>query len=541
MRTVADEEIENETTDDVAGEAAQEVKENPLGTDSVGRLLTRYAVPSVIALLVSSLYNIVDQIFIGNYVGELGNAATSVAFPLTTLCLSVAMLFGLGGASAANLAMGRGDKEDAPGIIANCAEMLLLCGLVIMAVTLIFLMPLLRLFGASETVLPYAQDYVGITAIGFPFYVFSTGGGHLIRATGRPRGSMTCILTGAIINIALDTIFVVVLGWGISGAAWATVIGQIVSAILALVFLMRPKSMKISRRDLVPKGKYIGGAAKLGIAPCITQLANMVVQITLNNSLKRYGGESVYGEDIPVAVVGVITKVNQVYLSILGGVAQGVQPIASYNYGAKKFDRVRKVFVRALIVSIILGVITFVLFQTIPRQITSLFGSGSEEYYEFAESYFRIYLSLAFINFLPQLSSNFFTAIGKPVSGTIMSLTRQILFFLPLLLIFPLIWGIDGILYVGPVADSLAVAVAIVLLVLEFRKKIYRNGVEPPAEEGSGGAMEGEIKEGSEEAGLVLGEPSAPENAAGEADRMELRFVGDFSSAISLFLFSKML
>ncbi len=449
--------------------------ENPLGTEPIGRLIVQFSVPSIIALVINSLYNIVDQIFIGNFVGELGNAATNIAFPLTILCLSLGLLFGVGGAAAFNLSMGRGEKEDAPYYLGNAAVMLVICGVVIMVITLIFLTPLLRLFGSPDEVLPYAQSYVGITAIGFPFMILETGAGHLIRADGRPRGSMVTILSGAIVNVGLDTLFVVVLGWGIRGAATATVIGQVVAAVVGICFLSHPKSVKLTRRNLIPQRKYVGTEARLGIAPCLNQLATMVVQITMNNSLKHYGGMSIYGESIPIAVVGIITKVSQIFLSVLGGIGQGVQPIASFNYGAKQYERVRSAFRRALLIGFIIGAVTFLLYQLFPRQIISLFGEGSSEvYYQFAIQYFRIYLMLAFCNFLPQMTSNFFTAIGKPMRGTVLSLTRQIIFFLPLLLIFPAIWGINGIMYVGPVADALAVTVAIIMMAREFadlRKK----------------------------------------------------------------------
>ncbi len=449
--------------------------ENPLGTQSIGSLLVQFSVPSIIALLVASFYNIVDQFFIGNYVGELGNAATNIAFPLTNLSLALAMLFGVGGASAFNLALGEGKEDKATHYLFNSAEMLFICGAIVSVITLLFLEPLLRFFGSPDNVLPYAMDYVGITAYGIPFLIFSNGCGHLIRADGRPRISMLCNLTGAIINIVLDTLFVAVLGYGISGAALATIIGQISSAALAFWYLSHPKTVKATREGIIPHFQYITETAKLGTAPFLNQLATMVVQITLNNSLNYYGGQSIYGEDIPIAVVGIITKVNQVYLSIIGGISQALQPISSFNYGARKFGRVRGAYFRAAGVSLVCGAVAFAAYQIFPRQIISIFGSGSSEvYYEFATRYFRIYLFLAFINFLPQLSSNFFTAIGKPGRGTFLSLTRQIIFFLPLLVIFPMFMGIDGIIYVGPTADTMAVLVAIVMVVLEFRNKRYR-------------------------------------------------------------------
>ncbi len=446
-----------------------EQTENPLGTEPVGTLLRQFAVPSIIALVVNSMYNVVDQLFIGNIVGELGNAATNIAFPLTNLNMALGLLFGIGGAAAFNLALGEGRKKDAPYYTGNAITMLVLCGVAVMAVTLIFLTPLLRLFGSPDNVLPYAESYVSITAFGFPFLLLEAGAGHLVRADGRPKASMSLILSGAIVNVGLDALFVVVLRWGMQGAAAATAIGQVVAACLGIWYFCHMKTVKLELRHLIPRWKCVRKTARLGMAPCLNQLATMVVQITMNNSLKLYGGMSIYGEAIPIAVVGIITKVSTICLSVIGGIGQGVQPIASYNYGAKKYDRVRRAFRLAIIIGFIIGIIVFLMYQIFPRQIISLFGEGSSEvYYQFAVSYFRIYLMLAFINFLPQMVFTFFTAIGRPMLGTMLSLTRQIIFFLPLLLIFPRIWGIDGIMYVGPVADAMAVTVAIILIVWEF-------------------------------------------------------------------------
>ncbi len=456
--------------------------ENPLGTKPVGKLILQFSTPSIIALLVSSFYNIVDQLFIGNFVGELGNAATNIAFPLTILTMSIALLFGVGGAAGFNLSMGEGKKDRAPYFFSGCCIAIFLCGIVITVITLVFLTPLLKLFGSPDDVLPYAQTYVSITAYGFPFFMLTSGGCHLIRADGRPRMSMICNLTGAIINIVLDTLFVVVFDMGMAGAAAATIIGQIVAACMVFWCLIHPKTIKLTREHLIPRPEYLKRAASLGMAPCLNQLATMVVQIAMNNSLKHYGGMSIYGESIPIAVVGIITKVNQIFMSVMGGLSQGIQPILSFNYGAKKYRRVSTTYQRMLICCFLVGICAFLLFQIFPRQIVSLFGEGSSElYYEFAVRYFRIYLMLAFVNFLPQVSSIFFTAIGKPLRGTVISLTRQILFFLPLLLIFPLIWGIDGIMYVGPVADALAVTVTAIILIRELRKDQYRRLPSEPA------------------------------------------------------------
>ncbi|MCD7709096.1 MAG: MATE family efflux transporter [Clostridiales bacterium] len=447
---------------------------NPLGEKPLNSLLAQFAVPSIVAMLVSSLYNIVDQFFIGRSVGELGNAATNISFPLSILCVGISLLFGIGGASAFNISMGEGNKEKAVGYLGNAAVMLVLCGLVLTVITSIFLQPLMIFFGSPDNVLGYAKQYTRIIAFGFPFLVLTTGGGHLIRADGRPRIAMTCNLTGAIINTCLDAIFVFVLGWGMRGAAAATVIGQVISAMLALWYLSHCKTVRIKRGDLILRRDRVARVASLGAAPCSNQLAMMVVQIVMNNSLKHYGALSEYGDSIPIACVGIITKVNQICMSFIIGISQGLQPIASFNYGAKKYSRVRSVYLRAISCGFVIGVVAFLLFQLAPRQIISIFGDGSELYYQFAIRYFRIYLFFTFANFLQPITSNFFTAIGKPTRGVFLSLTRQIIFFLPLLVIFPLFMGIDGIMYVGPIADFLALVVTIIMIVRELRNPRYK-------------------------------------------------------------------
>lgn len=451
-----------------------ETRENPLGEKKVTSLLRQFAIPSIIAMLVSSLYNIVDQFFIGRSVGELGNAATNISFPLSISCVAIALLFGIGGASAFNLTMGRGMKEKAVYYMANAAEMLFICGTVLAVITLVFLEPLLRFFGSPENVLGYAMEYTRIVAFGFPFLILTTGGGHLIRADGRPKMSMLCNMTGAVINTVLDAIFVFVLNMGMTGAALATVIGQIISCGLALWFLSHCRSVKIERKHLRIKSEYVGRIVSLGAAPCSNQLSMMVVQIVMNKSLKYYGMQSIYGEAIPIACSGIISKVNMVFMSFIIGISQGLQPIVSFNYGAGKYDRVKKGFKTAIGCGFVLSLVAFALFQFLPRQIISVFGNGSEEYFQFAVSYFRIFLFFTWLNFMQPITSNFFTAIGKPKIGIFLSLTRQIIFLLPLLFIFPLFMGIDGIMYAGPLADALAGLVTGAMAIREFKRGIYK-------------------------------------------------------------------
>lgn len=442
---------------------------NPLGEQPVNRLLSQFAIPSIISMLVGSLYNIVDQFFIGQRVGELGNAATNIAFPLSTSCLALALLIGIGGSSAFNLAMGSGHEKRAVNIMGNAVVLLAGSGLVLSIITLLFLKPLLLFFGSPKAVLPYAMEYTKITAFGFPFLLLSTGGGHLIRADGRPRITMLCNLVGAVLNTILDALFVFGLNLGMSGAALATIIGQIVSGALAIRYLMHGKTVTIRRENLRVKWENVTRIASLGMAPCSNQVAMMVVQIIMNQSLKHYGSHSIYGENIPIACAGIITKVNMIFMSFVIGLSQGLQPIASFNYGAGKKGRVKEAYIKAISIGAVLAVIAFFMFQFFPRQIISIFGDGSELYYQFAIRYFHVFLFFTFVNFMQPITSNFFTAIGKPKVGSFLALTRQILFLLPLILLFPLFLGIDGIMYAGPVADCLAAVVCFIMVYRELR------------------------------------------------------------------------
>lgn len=455
-------------------------EENPLGTEPVGLLLRRFTVPSIISMLVGSLYNIVDQFFIGQKIGELGNAATNIAFPLNTLCIATALIFGVGGASAFNLSMGEGHREKAVRYMGNAASMLFLSGAVITLITLGFLRPLMQFFGSPDNVLDYAMEYTQVTAVGFPFLLLSTGGGHLLRADGRPRMTMICNLAGAVINTVLDALFVFGLEWGMRGAALATIIGQIAAAVMVVWGLARCHTVDLERRHLIPGLHYVGRIISLGFANWVNQIAMMVVQIIMNKSLKYYGALSAYGESIPIACSGIITKVNMLFMSFVIGLSQGLQPIAGFNYGAGNYSRVKEAYKKDIICGASLAVFSFLMFQIFPRQIISVFGSGSEEYYRFAENYFHIFLFFTFVNFMQPISSNFFTAIGKPKRGAFLALTRQIIFLLPLVVALPLYMGIDGIMYAGPVADFLAAAVAGIMVMRELKRKEYRLGNHAP-------------------------------------------------------------
>ena len=436
-------------------------EQNPLGTAPVGGLILKFAIPAIISMLVSALYNIVDQIFIGQGVGMLGNAATNVAFPVTTIATALALLLGIGGASNYNLEMGAGREKKASSIAGTALSTLVITGVILAVAVLLFLRPLLSLFGATTDVMPYAVDYLGITAVGLPFYALSIGGNHIVRADRSPTYSMTCVLTGAIINTILDPLFIFGFGWGIKGAAWATVIGQVVSGILVIIYFGKFRKMYLEMSMLKPSSECLKAIISLGMASCINQIAMAVVQIVLNNILRYYGGLSVYGSDIPIACVGVISKVNQVFMAICIGISQGCQPIWGFNYGAKKYDRVRLAYCYSVTACTVIATIFFLCFQLFPHQIVSIFGTGSDLYFQFAERYLKIFMFMTFANGIQPMSSGFFTSIGKAKLGIVMSLTRQVLFLLPLIIIFSLILGIDGVMYAGPIADAAAFVLAI--------------------------------------------------------------------------------
>lgn len=447
--------------------------QNPLATEPIGKLIIKFAVPAIISFLVNALYNIIDQIFIGKGVGMLGNAATNIAFPLTTISTAIALLIGIGCASNFNLELGRKNPEKAAKIAGTGITLMAVCGILLTIVVLSFLSPLLYLFGASEQVFSLAKTYTGITGFGLPFIIFTSGMSQLIRADGSPQYSMCCMLSGAILNTLLDPLFIFAFDMGIAGAALATVLGQVVSFVLVCYYFKKFKTISLKKSFLKPKAIYIKAITSLGAASCFNQLAMTVVQIALNNTLTKYGALSSYGSEIPLACVGVISKVNIVFLAFVIGISQGCQPINGFNYGAKNYDRVKKTYKTAAIAITLFSTAVFLIFQFFPRPIVRIFGEGSEEYFHFAEQYFRIFMFLTFLNGIQPITANLFTSIGKAKLGILMSMTRQILFLLPLILIFPIFFGIDGVMYAGPIADFAAALLAFYFVAREMKEMTH--------------------------------------------------------------------
>lgn len=449
---------------------AVQAEGNPLGYAPVGGLIRKFAVPSIISLLVNAAYNITDQIFIGHVVGMLGNAATNVAFPVTTLTTAFAQLIGVGTAANFNISVGAKKQEEARRFIGTGLTLMSILGIFLMAMVLLLKTPILLLCGATEQVLPYSQLYLGITAFGLPFLLFTNAGSILIRADGSPSYSMTCTVTGAVLNVFLDWLFMFVFQWGIQGAAVATIVGQIVSFLLCVRYFPRFKTLKIELAMLGLKLKYVVKIAKLGTSNFINHTIMMLVNIVMNNTLTHYGALSVYGSEIPLAVSGVVAKLNSILAAFAVGLAQGCQPILGFNMGAKNFGRVKETYKKAVLVAVAISVLAFLLFQTFPRQITGIFGTGDELYFEFAERYLRIFMMMVCVYGIQPMTVNYFTSIGDVRQGIVLSLSRQGFFLLPLLIGLPMWFGLDGVLYAGPIADSLACVLSLVLVGVNFRR-----------------------------------------------------------------------
>ena len=445
-------------------------EQNPMGYKPIPKLLLTLTIPAIIANLTNALYNIIDQIFIGQGIGYLGNAATNIAFPLSTICLAIALLVGLGSSATFSLELGKGNIETSRKTVGTAVSTILITGSVIAILVIIFLKPLMLLFGATPEVLEYAMIYSGIIAIGIPFTILTSGMNQIIRSDGHATYAMTSVIVGAILNIILDYILIFPLNMGITGAAIATVASQVTSALMVIAYLPRFEFVKLKMTDFIPDMKILASVFALGLNGLIFQLGNVLVQIVSNNLLNIYGAASIYGSNIPIAVAGIVFKINVIFTTIIIGLYHGSQPIIGYSYGAKLYGRVRETFKLVLKIAIIVSVAFWLVFQIFPGQIISLFGSGNELYMEFAVKYMRIFLFFVFINGIQIACSNFFQAIGNAKKGIILSLTKQIIVLLPLLVMLPMFMGLDGIIYATPITDLIAFLLAIFLIYNELKK-----------------------------------------------------------------------
>ena len=434
--------------------------------------MLKFSIPCVFSLLVSALYNIVDQIFVGNSeLSALGNAATGVVFPIFIIAQAFAWCFGDGCAAYLNICQGKKNAQNAHKAIGTGIVITLAVSLVLMAVFFPLKTQLLTLFGASENSIGLAKEYFNWILAFFPVYMLTNMMNAVVRADGSPAVSMISMLAGAIINIILDPVFIFGCHWGMTGAAVATVIGQAVSFAVALWYFFRTKTFRLKLKSFLPDFKEFRNVLQLGASSFITQMTIVIISLVCNIMLAKYGAMSKYGADIPIAIIGIESKVFTVVVNLVVGIVLGCQPIISYNMGAKKFDRVKELYRKILLCTVIIGLASTLLFELAPRAMVGMFGTPTnpeinpDHYWEFGEKTFRIFLCLVTFTCTIKMTSIFFQAVGKPVRAVIASMIRDIVCFIPLICIFPIFFGIEGILWAAPVADLIAMIVAVVLTI----------------------------------------------------------------------------
>nr|WP_319489921.1 MATE family efflux transporter [uncultured Caproiciproducens sp.] len=435
-----------------------------LAEEPIKKLMLKFSVPCIVSLLVSSLYNIVDQIFVGRGVGYLGNGATNVVFPITIIALAIALLIGDGCAAYLSICQGKNDKEGAHKSVGNAVVILVASGIILTLFFIVLKDKILWGFGATENNIVYATQYFDYIVIGIPFFMFANGLNSLIRADGSPKFAMISSFVGCVINLVLDPIAIFVLNMGMKGAALATIVGQIVSAFLALYYLFHTNSFQFRKSSFHLSGKILQRIMPLGISSFLTQLSIVILMGVMNNILVSYGTQSKYGADIPLTVVGIVMKIFQIVIAVVVGIAAGSQPIVGFNYGAGLNHRVKQIYIIMMKAEIGVGVIATICFEIFPLQIISLFGSENGLYNEFAVIAFRLYLCTIILCCVQKATSIFLQALGKPVLSMGLSLLRDFILSVPLIIILPRIMGLEGVLYSAPIADLFSIIAVIVIM-----------------------------------------------------------------------------
>jgi putative MATE family efflux protein len=440
-----------------------------LGQDKISKLILRFSIPAVIGMVVQSIYNIVDRIFIGQSVGALGIAGITVSFPIMLILMAVGMLVAVGATSLISIKLGQGKPEEAENIMGNAALLLVASAVTISFFGLVFINPLLGFFGASSSVLPYARDYMGIILFGSVFQAISFGMNNFIRAEGNPRIAMATMLIGALLNIILDPIFIFGLGMGVKGAALATVLAQSVSAAWVLSYFLTGKSdLKFRRKNFRPKASIIGGIAAIGSAPFAVQMANSGLMVILNNSLLHYGG------DLAISTMGIAQSISTMILMPIFGISQGVQPIIGYNYGAQKFDRVIETLKLAALSATTVALLGFLTIRFFPHQLIMLFSKEDTALIAMGVVALRTYLLFLPLVGLQIVCSQYFQATGKPKQAMFLSLSRQVLLLIPAIIILPRYFGLNGIWMAGPVADFGATTLTLVWISREVKLQLAK-------------------------------------------------------------------
>ena len=459
-----------------------------LGTEPIGKLMQQYALPCVISLLVGALYNIVDQIFIANasYLGSYGNAANTVVFPLTVVALAIAVMIGDGCCAFVSISLGKGNKQQAKNSVGNAVIMSVVSSLVLAAVYLAFQTQIISMFGGTvnEETFSHSKEYFFYISLGIPFYMFGQSMNPIIRADGNPKFAMASTLAGALINIILDPVFIFLFRWGMMGAAVATVIGQVVTAILAVWYLFHMRIIRPEKQDFKINRTVSTKTLILGITSFLSQISLVAAMAAINNMLRKYGAaDEIFGQpqyaQIPMAVVGIVMKFFQIVISIVVGIAAGCIPIVGFNMGAEKRDRVRQLFSILLGMEAAVGAIAFILAEFFPRQLILIFGAANESTYytEFAVRAFRIYLCMVVLACINKACFIFLQALGKAVASTALSMVREVVFGVGFALILPIFFGLDGVLYSMPVSDILTFVAALFLILRTYRE-LNTRGVE---------------------------------------------------------------
>lgn len=452
-----------------------------LATEKVGKLMGKYAVPCIISLLVGALYNIVDQIFIANasYLGSYGNAANTVVFPLTVIALAIAVMIGDGCCAFVSLSLGKKEPENASRSMCNAILLTVIAGIILTIIYLVFSNQIIALFGGTvnDETFHHSKEYFFWISLGIPFYMFGQAMNPIIRADGSPKFAMVSTLAGAIINIILDPIFIFAFKWGMMGAAVATVIGQLATALLSIWYLCHTKTVQLSKEAFKFKGNIIGRTLVLGICSFLSQISLVAAMAAINNMIRKYGAlDEIFGQEqyaqIPMAVVGIVMKFFQIVISIVVGMAAGCIPIVGFNMGAGLNNRVKKLFTKLLLAEACVGVVSLLIVELLPMQLIGIFGAANESVYytDFAVKAFRIYLCMIIFACINKASFIFLQAMGKAVASTMISMVREIVFGVGFALILPIFFGLDGVLYSMPVSDVLTAIISIIIIVITYKQ-----------------------------------------------------------------------
>ena len=459
-----------------------------LETEKVGTLMRKYAIPCIISLLVAALYNIVDQIFIANatYLGSYGNAANTVVFPLTVVALAIAVMIGDGCCAFVSICLGENNQEDAHKSIGNSIVLCIVSSIVLTALYLIFMEPILTLFGGmvNEETYQCAQEYFFWISLGVPFYMFGQAMNPIIRSDGSPKFAMVSTVAGAVVNIILDPIFIFPMKMGMMGAAVATVIGQIVTAVLSVWYLFHMKAVKLEKKSFALHGGLIKKFLMLGITSFLSQISLVAAMAAINNMIRKYGAmDAIFSQEqfaqIPMAVVGIVMKFFQIVISVVVGMAAGCIPIVGFNMGARRRDRVKKLFTMLLICEACVGAVAFIIVEFFPQQLIAIFGAGNESIYytQFAVKAFRIYLCMMILACVNKACFIFLQAMGKAAASTALSMIREIVFGVGFALVLPIFFGLDGVLYSMPVSDVLTAVIVLFLIARTYKELSTDTGI----------------------------------------------------------------